>query len=102
MSQILRKNLSQRGERMPNYKNPAVFNQLPNDTNFDTIHWPGQLAPFSGIYKCQSCGFECVSTKNHPLPPERACSAHSVEWRGHSGAVSWRLVAAAIHVSANA
>jgi len=87
---------------MPNYKDGSVFNQLPNDPNFDTIHAPGQTTPFSGIYKCRSCGFECVSVKGKPLPPEYGCSGHHPLWKVSSGAVSWRLVAAAIHVTANA
>lgn len=87
---------------MPNYKDGSVFSQLPNDSNFDTIHYPGQITPFSGIYKCRSCGFECVSTKGHTLPPERACSNHHPQWRIYTGTVSWRLVAAAIHVTSNA
>jgi hypothetical protein len=87
---------------MPNYKDGSVFNHRPTDGNFDTIHLPGQITPFSGIYKCQSCGFECVSTKGHPLPPESVCSSHHPQWRAYSSAVSWRLVAAAIHVTANA
>jgi len=87
---------------MPNYKDGSVFNQLPSDGNFDTIHPPGQTAPFSGIYRCQSCGFEAVSTKGNALPPEYVCSVHHPQWKGCSGAVSWRLVAAAIHVRKNA
>lgn len=87
---------------MPNYKNAAVFHQLPADGNFDTTHLPGQITPFSGIYKCQSCGFEAVSTKGNPLPPERACSSHHIQWIGYRGKVTWRLVAAAIHVGKNA
>lgn len=87
---------------MPNYKDGSVFNHLPSDPNFDTIHLPGHLTPFSGIYRCQSCGFECVSTKGHTLPPERACDLHHREWKVFTGVVSWRLVAAAIHVTKNA
>jgi hypothetical protein len=87
---------------MPNYKDSAVFNQRPTDGNFDTIHLPGQPTPFSGIYKCRSCGFECVSTKGNPLPPERSCINHSYQWRVQAGEVRWRLVAAAIHATANA
>lgn len=87
---------------MPNYKNGAVFNQLPNDTNFDQIHMPGQLTPFSGIYRCTNCGFEAVSTKGNPLPTEMFCNLHHQQWRASSGWVRWQLVAAAIHVSKNA
>lgn len=87
---------------MPNFKDGSVFRQLPNDSNFDAIHAPGQATPFSGIYKCQSCGFECASVKTHPLPPERDCVNHHYQWKTSSGVVRWRLVAAAIHATANA
>jgi hypothetical protein len=87
---------------MPNYKNPAVFNQLPNDMNFDLICKPGQPTPYSGIYRCTSCGFEIVSTKAHPLPPTEICPNHSQGWRCAHGPVRWQLVAAAIHVTINA
>ena len=87
---------------MPNYKDPTVFTQLPNDPNFDTVHQPGQVTPFSGIYKCRSCGFECASVKGFPLPTQRDCSAHHPQWKVYAGTVSWRLVAAAIHITKNA
>jgi hypothetical protein len=88
---------------MPNYKDGSVFNHLPTDTNFDTLHTPGQIAPFSGIYKCANCGFEAVSTRGNRLPPEAFCSYHSPQtWPNVSGNVRWRLVAAAIHVRVNA
>jgi hypothetical protein len=91
---------------MPNYKDGSVFGHLPNDTNFDTIHRPGQRTPFSGIYRCQNCGFEAVSTHGHPLPPETSCfqhgTQHGTNWSGAYGTVTWKLVAAAIHIRANA
>lgn len=87
---------------MPNYKNGDVFFQRPSDTNFDTIYRPGQLTPFSGIYRCTSCGFEIVSTATHPLPPTETCLNHSTRWMCQHGPVRWQLVAAAIHVSKNA
>lgn len=87
---------------MPNYKDGKFFNQLPNDGNFDSIHLPGQRAPFSGIYRCTNCGFEAVSTKNNTLPPEQYCHQHSPAWTGSFGSVSWQLVAAAIHIKKNA
>jgi hypothetical protein len=87
---------------MPNFKDASYFNQLPNDGNFDVIYLPGQPTPFSGIYKCTSCGFEAVSTRLHPLPPEVSCLNHSPSWRAAHGTVRWKLVAAAIHVTRNA
>jgi hypothetical protein len=85
---------------MPNYKNASVFTQLTSN-GFDTTHLPGQLTPSSGIYRCVSCGFECVSTQGHPLPPESACTAHSPRWKTSYSSVRWQLVAAAIHTSTN-
>ena len=87
---------------MPNYKDGAFFGHRPTDHNFDTLYSPGQTTPFSGIYRCKSCGFEAVSTKGHTLPPERFCSSHSLEWKGKTGLVNWHLVAAAIHITGNA
>lgn len=88
---------------MPNYKDATVFNQRPNDPNFDFLHTPGQTTPFSGIYKCANCGFECVSTKGYPLPPQQYCHLHSpTTWPNVQGNVLWKLVAAAIHIKGNA
>lgn len=87
---------------MPNYKNLAFFSQLPTDTNFDKIHKPGEPTPYSGIYRCISCGFEVVSTQDHPLPPTETCPNHSQGWKCQHGVVRWQLVAAAVHVSKNA
>jgi hypothetical protein len=87
---------------MPNYKDGSVFNQLVADPNFDIIHPPGQIAPFSGIYKCVNCGFEAVSTHGNHLPPETNCASHSAQWPNVYGNVRWKLVAAAIHINRNA
>jgi len=87
---------------MPNFKDGTVFRQLPNDPNFDTIHAPGQPAPFSGIYRCINCGFEAVSTRGHQLPPEANCAQHSPRWSNAYGNPRWQLVAAAIHTRGNA
>ena len=88
---------------MPNYKDGSVFNQRPNDQNFDAIYAPGCPTPFSGIYKCVSCGYEAVSTRGNSLPPTKVCTDHSPStWKCSHGPVRWRLVAAAIHVSSNA
>jgi hypothetical protein len=87
---------------MPNYKDGTLFNQLPNDANFDTIHMPGQLAPFSGIYKCVGCGFEAVSRSGDHLPPQVNCSQHAARWPNVYGEVRWKLAAAAIHIRLNA
>jgi hypothetical protein len=87
---------------MPSFLNAGHFNQRTDDSNFIKTHEPGSITPFSGIYRCVSCGFEVVSTKGHPLPPTKICPNHSASWKCDHGPVRWQLVAAAIHVSSNA
>ena len=40
------------------------------DPAFKHYYDPGTTAPLSGIYRCQNCGREAVSTKGHTLPPQ--------------------------------
>lgn len=56
---------------------------------FDQIHHPGQATPYSGIYRCEGCGINEVSTYGHPLPPQNH-HQHSTS----QGAIRWRLVVA--------
>jgi hypothetical protein len=37
---------------------------------FDALHTPGTKAPYSGIYRCEVCGHEVVSTLGNTLPPQ--------------------------------
>jgi hypothetical protein len=83
---------------MPNYKNNQYFNQNTS-TAFDAVLTPGTPTPDSGIYRCESCGFEIDSTKGHPLPPTKICPQHSPNWKCNHGPVRWRLVAAAVHIN---
>ena len=76
------------------FKYPNQFKQ-DQSTAFDQIHRPGQLTPYSGIYRCQGCGVEIVSEYNKPFPPTRSCPLHHPN--GKSGTVTWRLVAFAEH-----
>jgi hypothetical protein len=85
---------------MPNFKHSQYFQQNTSAA-FDGTYAPGHLAPYSGVYRCDPCGFEAVSTKNHPLPPATNCQHHATAWNCQPGIVRWRLVAAAIHVSNN-
>lgn len=54
------------------------------DDRFDRIYPPGTLAPYSGIYRCDSCNIEAVSTKGHPLPP--------VDTHPQPRHIPWRLL----------
>jgi len=62
-----------------------------NPVAFAPTYQPGTLAPFSGIYRCVACGYEAVSTRGHPLPPQHFNHQHLLPIR-------WRLVAASRHV----
>jgi hypothetical protein len=85
---------------MPNFKDNKYFNANSSEV-FDRLFSPGTPAPASGIYRCESCGYEASSTAGNPLPPAKICTQHSTAWRCVPGPVTWRLVAAAIHVSAS-
>jgi hypothetical protein len=82
---------------MPNYKDSTYFHER-SSSGFDKIYKPGTPTPTSGIYRCESCGFEAVSTAGHPLPPTETCPQHNpTMWPCKHGLVRWKLVAAAIH-----
>lgn len=70
------------------YKYSQYLQQL-NHQAFDEIHHPGNATPYSGIYRCEGCGKNEVSTQGHPLPPQNH-HQHSP----HQGAIRWRLVVA--------
>jgi hypothetical protein len=68
------------------YKNPAYLTQV-NFSGFDALHSPGTLAPYSGIYRCEGCGKEAVSTLGHHLPPQ---NHHQHTYA--QGSIRWRLI----------
>lgn len=77
---------------MATYKYKAYVEQNQS-AEFDKVWSPGTATPHSGIYRCQSCGREAVSTGTHPLPPQDHLHQHTAE----QGKVLWRLVAYADH-----
>jgi hypothetical protein len=76
---------------MAQYQNANMLTHV-NNTAFDTLHAPGNVTPFSGIYRCEVCGIEAVSVHNHPLPPQNH-HQHQVGL----GAIRWRLIVASTH-----
>lgn len=56
-------------------------------SDFDKLYGPGVIAAYSGIYRCDGCGREVVSTTTHPLPPQNH-HQHSVA----QGQIRWRLI----------
>ena len=56
---------------------------------FESLHAPGTVAPYSGIYRCSVCGQEIVARRDEPLP----ASDHHAHVVGE-GAMRWQLAAA--------
>ncbi len=83
---------------MPNYQDPKSFSKM-NHEAFDKLHVPGTLAPGSGIYSCDTCGFEMPSVAGKPLPSARNCVDHDPRWKIQPGKVRWRLIAVAIQAT---
>lgn len=73
---------------MANYKYGHYLNQS-NHQAFDQIHSPGTQTLYSGIYRCEGCGINEVSTYSHPLPPQNH-HQHTSE----QGTIRWRLIVA--------
>lgn len=70
------------------YKHGKYFSQS-NDAEFDKLHNPGDICPFSGIYRCESCGDEIAANKNTPLPPQNHHQHAPAQ-----GRIRWKLIAA--------
>jgi len=70
------------------YKYSQFLQQSTNQA-FDQLLSPGTTTPYSGIYRCEGCGKNEVSTQHHPLPPQNH-HQHSPS----QGAIRWRLAVA--------
>ena len=58
---------------------------------FDQLHAAGGSVPYSGLYRCEVCGHEIVSTYGNTLPPQ---NHHQ---HPNRQPIQWRLTAS--HVS---
>jgi hypothetical protein len=67
------------------YQNLQHFQQFTHSA-FNELHTPGTQAPYSGIYRCEVCGHEVVSTEGNPLPPQN----HNQHPKDKS--ILWRLL----------
>jgi len=54
---------------------------------FDALLQPGEATPFSGIYRCEVCGYDIVSSKGLPMPLN-AHHHHALT----QGPIRWRLI----------
>jgi hypothetical protein len=68
------------------YKHKQYLNDSDSGA-FDLLHRPGNVAPNSGIYRCEACGAEIVSEKSKLLPA-RNHHTHAEEL----GQIHWRLI----------
>lgn len=70
------------------YKDRTILTHS-DDAEFDKDRKPGTAAPFSGIYRCKTCGHEVASEEGNRLPPQHE--------KPHNGPIIWRLVVFAEH-----
>jgi hypothetical protein len=77
---------------MATYQNPAYLQHI-NHTAFDPTHHAGALAPYSGIYRCDVCAHEAVSTFGHHLPAQGGVHTHA----NNASPIAWRLIVASAH-----
>lgn len=75
------------------YKYGKYLSQNTNQ-EFDKVHKAGDRATWSGIYRCDVCGHDCVSTAGNPLPPQGGAHTHA---KYPNQPISWRLVVASEH-----
>jgi len=73
---------------MAQYKYLHYLTNL-SDPKFGITHQPGAITAHNGIYKCDGCGTEIVSTAGDPLPPQ-SHHQHSLT----QNAMAWRLIVA--------
>jgi hypothetical protein len=76
---------------MPHYKYSNHFKQ-DNNALFDQVHHAGEQAPVSGIYRCEGCGIEAVSTRGHHLPPQNHHQHNYLQ-----GTIRWKLNVMSTH-----
>jgi hypothetical protein len=78
---------------MPRYRDLTYFKEDRAEPEFNRLHNPGEIVPYSGIYRCEGCQFEDVDEQRNRFPPAK--DVHVCR----PGATKWRLVALAIHES---
>lgn len=76
---------------MATYKNGGYLTKSSSE-EFDKFHGPGNIVPYSGIYRCEGCGREIASNQKDPFPPQNH-HQHSQ----NQGAIRWQLIVFADH-----
>jgi len=70
------------------YKDGEYLHQSTHAA-FGTVYTPGQIAPYSGIYRCTNCGDEDACNAGNPLPPQNHKQHNPAR-----GAIRWKLLVA--------
>jgi len=52
------------------YCDTSNVTKVDEQDAFKIVHSPGQIVPFSGIYRCINCGDENACNKGTPFPPQ--------------------------------
>jgi len=72
--------------------------RLKGCADFEISYEPQTVAPRSGIYRCDKCGYEIIVEESTSLPNEGSCSRHGrgigPPLRSAFGEVTWSLIAA--------
>ncbi len=76
---------------MAEYKYAKYLTQITDGT-LDKTFPPSTATPLSGIYRCDVCGHEAVSTKDHPLPPQ-----NHHQHANRLVPIAWRLIVVSTH-----
>lgn len=63
------------------------FLEPREDVAFDDIHAVGDVAPLSGLYRCEACGTSTVRYSGEPLPGPEKHPAHDQD-----APILWRLI----------
>jgi len=57
------------------------------DKAFDALQVAGAQTPHPGIYRCEGCGVEIVSSSGSPLPTQ-----HHYQHMPDQGPIRWRMI----------
>lgn len=70
----------------------SQYLQASGSDAYDRVFSPGEIAPWSGIYRCTTCHTEAACNQNQPLPPQ----THHVHVQS-LGPIRWTLIVYAEH-----
>jgi hypothetical protein len=67
------------------YYKYAQFLKKQEGLEFDVVHEPGAVTPYSGLYRCEVCGLTATMVRGRHIPPEthhqHPARARPMRWR---------------------